>query len=70
MKHKNVPEYSPRWKVEITYNTVSGSVDVTHMIEELWELHDIIEENPTFCAVANINVTHINKDLAEALSDA
>jgi len=38
------------------------------MLDELWELHDIIEEGPNFCAVANINITYVNKDLAAVLA--
>ena len=69
MKHKNISKHSPRWRAEITYNTTDGPVTTTHMLDEIWELHDIIEEGPTFCAVANINITYVNKDLTAVLGD-
>ena len=68
MKHKNMPKHSPRWRAEITYNPAGGPATTTHMLNEIWELHDIIEEGPNFCAVANINITYVNKDLAAVLA--
>jgi hypothetical protein len=62
MKKKHVP----RWDVEITYNTAGGPASVKHEINELFELHDIIEEGPTFCAIDRILVTYAYKDSEEA----
>lgn len=47
-----------RWKAVIWYQTDSGEpLDVEHGIEELEELHDIVERGPDWNTILYITVT-------------
>lgn len=45
-----------RWVVVITYNSKEGPIDVQYQIEELFELHNIIERGPRFSTVEKIEI--------------
>lgn len=45
-----------RWQVEITYRSESGDQPIHHAIEELDELHDIVERGPNFYAIKQITI--------------
>lgn len=45
-----------RWIATIYYRTDGGILDVTHAIEELEDLHDIVEAGPNFYAIARIEI--------------
>lgn len=47
----------PRWRVIITYRHVLGPVSVTYDVEELSELHDIVERGPDWNSIEKIEVT-------------
>lgn len=49
-----------RWCAIATYRSESGSVDVTHEIEELEDLHDLIERGPDWNAIVDIRITLIS----------
>lgn len=47
-----------RWKVVITYRMERGPyLDVTHDIEELEELHALVERGPDWNTIIKIEVT-------------
>lgn len=46
-----------RWKVVVEYRSRAGIVDVEHGIEELDELHDLIERGPDWNTLIKITVT-------------
>jgi hypothetical protein len=48
-----------RWLVEIDYRTVNGSTTVDHHVEELEELHDVVEHGPDWNMIEEIRV-HLN----------
>lgn len=45
-----------RWHVEIGYRSENGLVDVHHDIEELSELHNIVELGPNWNAIDYIKI--------------
>lgn len=45
-----------RWQVEIIYNSEHGDRPIHHAIEELEELHDIVERGPNFYAIKQIRI--------------
>lgn len=47
-----------RWAVVVWYRTDSGPVDVHHDLEELAELHDLIEAGPSWQAIDHIDIQY------------
>lgn len=47
-----------RWEVRAWYRTDNGLVDVTHDIDELAELHEIIERGPSWLALDRIEIQY------------
>lgn len=61
-----------RWKVTAWYRTASGLVDVEHNIEELEDLHDLIERGPSWQALERIEIVYahpIDKITVEEASE-
>lgn len=52
---------APRWHVTIYYRSETGGVDVEHDIEEIDELHDIVERGPDWNSIDKIVVTLARK---------
>jgi hypothetical protein len=48
-----------RWLIEIGYRTESGSITVDHYVEELEDLHDVVERGPDWNTIEEIRV-HLN----------
>lgn len=46
-----------RWTAIINYRTNSGTVDVTHDLEELSDLHDVVERGPHWDTIECIVIT-------------
>lgn len=46
-----------RWTAVATYHTEQGPIDVTHEIEELEELADLIERGPDWAPIVDIRIT-------------
>jgi hypothetical protein len=46
-----------RWHVVAHYRTNNGLLDVHHDIEELAELHDLIEQGPNWYCLVRIEIT-------------
>ena len=47
---------SARWLAVITYRSENGFVDVDHHIEEIEDLHDIVERGPNWYAIEKIEL--------------
>lgn len=45
-----------RWTATITYRTEHGPVDVPHDIDEIEELHDLVEAGPHWDAIHDIRI--------------
>lgn len=46
-----------RWRAVVTYFSEDGNVDVEHFIEELADIHDVIERGPNWYAIKDIVIT-------------
>lgn len=51
-----------RWHAIIVYWSDNGAVTVEHDIEEIEDLHDIVERGPTFYSIQSILITLNRKD--------
>jgi len=49
-----------RWRATAVYRTDTGPVDVTHDIEELEDLHELIEAGPHWDTIEQIVITRAN----------
>ena len=45
-----------RWRAIVWYRTDHGLVDVEHLIEEIEDLHDLVEAGPHFDTIENISI--------------
>jgi hypothetical protein len=60
--------FSPRWKAVVHYRTDAGPVDVTHELEEIMDLHDLVERGPHWDTILRIEITRVNHCDAEDLT--
>jgi hypothetical protein len=49
-----------RWEATITYRTDDGQVDVTHDLEEIADLHELVERGPHWDTIERIVVVRVN----------
>jgi hypothetical protein len=49
-----------RWHAVAYYRTNEGTVDVHYDLEELYELHDLIEHGPHWDTIERIKVIRVN----------
>lgn len=47
---------NPRWAATVHYRGDAGLVDVTHDIDEIADLHDLVERGPHWDAIDRITV--------------
>lgn len=47
-----------RWNVTITYRTERGPLEVDHAVMEFEEIHDLIEQGPSFETIERVIVTY------------
>jgi hypothetical protein len=45
-----------RWEAKVVYATDAGECDVTHDLEELEQLHDLVERGPHWDAIVEIRI--------------
>jgi hypothetical protein len=57
-----------RWQAVIYYRTANGTVDVTHDLSEIADLHDLVEHGPHWDTVVKIEVVRINHSDSETLT--
>lgn len=56
MGGEHTPE-QPRWAVTINYLTASGVLDVRHEVEEIEDVHGLVERGPDWNAIDSIVIT-------------
>lgn len=49
-------DFKPRWTATIYYRHDAGLVDVVHYIEEIEDLHELVEAGPNFYAIERIEI--------------
>ena len=45
-----------RWLATVTYRTDSGPTEVDHAFGELFDLHDLIEDGPSWYSIEKIEI--------------
>lgn len=60
-------ETQKRWRVIVAYFSATGDVDVEHFIEELEDLHDLVERGPNWYAIKHIAV-FLNVDESQRIT--
>lgn len=60
----------PQWRAVVTYRTRGGSVDVTHELEHLFELHTLIDRGPDLRSLRDIRICLVREsDPSVALAE-
>lgn len=54
-----------RWKATVYYRSENGLLDIEHGIEEIDELHDIVERGPDWNTIEQIVITLDRKSNAD-----
>lgn len=49
-----------RWRAVVTYRSAVGPVDVEHWLDELADLHDLVEAGPHWDCIEGIAVERVN----------
>lgn len=57
-----------RWQATVHYRTEHGTADVIHDMEELADIHDLIERGPHWDTIQKIEIFRINHCSSEALT--
>ena len=64
-------KYEPplrRWHTVVHYRADDGTVDVEHELQELYELHDLVELGPHWDTIEKIEVFRVNHSTDEKLT--
>ncbi len=59
-----------RWSAEITYRTDAGPIDVLHTLEELEDLHDVVESGPHWDTIICIKIHRYRPYIPELTVEA
>lgn len=57
---KEQPRKVLRWRAVVTYRHETGPADVEYHLEELFDLHDLVEHGPHWDTIENIRIERIN----------
>lgn len=57
-----------RWKAEIIYRHGFGPVDVAHDLEELGDIHDVVERGPHWDTIESITIKRVSIKGLEGLT--
>ena len=49
-----------RWRAVVHYRSEVGTVDVEHWVEELDEIHDLVERGPHWDTIKKITIHRVN----------
>lgn len=49
-----------RWRATVYYRTASGTLDVTHDLVEIADIHDCIEAGPHWDTVERVEIVRVN----------
>lgn len=59
-----------RWKALVVYRSDNGPVDVVHDLQELHEIHDLIERGPHWGTIVSIVIVYVGVETGITLEDA
>lgn len=57
-----------RWRATANYRTEAGTVDVVHDLDELADLHDLIEAGPHWDTIEQILIVRVDHSTAADLT--
>lgn len=57
-----------RWRATVFYRTDGGPVDVVHDLEELADLHEMVERGPHWDTIERIEIVRVNHNTDRALT--
>lgn len=57
-----------RWKATIFYRSENGPVDVEHELDEVGDIHDVVEKGPHWDTIERIEIFRINHCDSESLT--
>ena len=57
-----------RWQATAIYRTANGPVDIVHDLEEIADLHDLIEGGPHWDTIVRIEIKRVNHMDGESLT--
>lgn len=57
-----------RWQATIKYRSEAGSVEETHEVEELYEIHDIVEAGYHWDCLIDLRVERINHSVSQTIT--
>ena len=49
-----------RWRAVVWYRTETGLVDVEHWLDEVGDLHDLVEAGPHWDTIEKIEIYRVN----------
>ena len=57
-----------RWQATIHYRADHATVDVVHDLNEIMDLHDLVERGPHWDTIEKIEIVRINHCTSDALT--
>ena len=60
--------FTPRWQATVHYRTNAGITDVTHDLEEIGDLHELVEGGPHWDTIDRIEIIRVNHVTASDLT--
>jgi hypothetical protein len=54
-----------RWVATVNYLTENGSLDIVHDLEELSDLHDLVERGPHWDTIIDITIVRSDRNFEE-----
>jgi hypothetical protein len=60
--------FHPRWKASVYYRMDAGIIDIVHDLEEIGDLHELIEGGPHWDTIDRIEIVRVNHCTAQDLT--
>lgn len=57
-----------RWQTKTIYRTENGPLDIVHDLEEISDLHDLVESGPHWDTIVRIEIVRVNHITDAALT--
>jgi hypothetical protein len=61
-------EFLARWHAIVNYRTDNGTVAVDHHLEEIKDLHDLVEQGPHWDTIEKIEIVRIDHCTSDKLT--
>ena len=55
-----LPAFCPRWQATVHYRTDAGPLDIQHDLEEIGDLHELVEAGPHWDTIRRIEIVRVN----------